>query len=134
MITYDKSLWGNRALFRVYGSAFPRSLPYAALASCIAVTLAALFQTTGWELFHNPYPIQLFFFVVGFIVVFRCECPVHACTCTMVIGATCAPAYICSCGPGANPHLEPTNQACKEAVLQIYGALFCIHYDMEKNE
>lgn len=71
MITYDKSWWGNKVLFRAYGSAFPRSLPYACVAALIAATLSALFDTTGWELFSNAYPVQMFFFVVGFMVIFR---------------------------------------------------------------
>ena len=72
MITYDKGWWGNRVLFRAYGSAFPRSLLYSCMAAALAAALSAVFRTTGWELFNNPYPLQLFFFVVGFMVIFRC--------------------------------------------------------------
>ena len=72
MITYDKDWWGNRVLFRVYGSAFPRAVPHACLSATIAATLSGLFHTTGWELFNNSYPVQMFFFIVGFMVIFRC--------------------------------------------------------------
>eukprot|EP00892_Ulva_mutabilis_P007760 jgi/Ulvmu1/5356/UM022_0150.1 len=71
MITYDKSWWGNRVLFRAYGSAFPRALPYAGVAAVIAAALSAVFDTTGWELFTNAYPVQMFFFFVGFMIIFR---------------------------------------------------------------
>lgn len=72
MITYDKGFGGNRVLFRVYGSAFPRAMPYACLSAAIAATVSALFDTTKWQLFRNSYPLQLFFFIVGFMVIFRC--------------------------------------------------------------
>lgn len=72
MITYDKGLWGNYVLFRMYGSAFPRAMPHACLSATIAAVLSALFHTTGWQLFSNSYPVQMFFFIVGFMVVFRC--------------------------------------------------------------
>eukprot|EP00892_Ulva_mutabilis_P004197 jgi/Ulvmu1/2149/UM129_0008.1 len=71
MITYDKGLWGNYVLFRMYGSAFPRAMPHACLSAGIAATLSGLFNTTGWDLFSNSYPVQMFFFIVGFMVVFR---------------------------------------------------------------
>lgn len=72
MITYDKGWWGNRVLFRAYGSAFPRAMPPAILAAAIAAVVSALFDTEDWELFRNAYPLQLFFFIVGFMVIFRC--------------------------------------------------------------
>lgn len=72
MITYDKGFGGNRVLFRVYGSAFPRAMPYACLSAAIAATVSALFDPTKWQLFRNSYPLQLFFFIVGFMVIFRC--------------------------------------------------------------
>lgn len=72
MITYDKAWWGNRVLFRAYGSAFPRAMPCACLSAVIAATVSALCDTTDWHLFKNSYPLQLFFFIVGFMVIFRC--------------------------------------------------------------
>ena len=71
MITYDKDWWGNRVLFRLYGSAFPRAMPHAIVSAVIAATLSTLFHTTGWRLFNNSYPVQMFFFIVGFMVIFR---------------------------------------------------------------
>lgn len=78
MLTYDKSWWGNRVLFRAYGSAFPRSLPYACLAAVFAAILSALLHATGWQLINHAYPVQVFFFVVGFMVIFRCVNPPRA--------------------------------------------------------
>lgn len=72
MITYKKGIWGHHVLFRMYGSAFPRAMPHACISAGIAATLSALFQTTGWKLFDNSYIIQMFFFIAGFMVVFRC--------------------------------------------------------------
>lgn len=74
MITYDKGWWGNRVLFRAYGSAFPRAMPGACLSAVIAVTVSSMWDTTSWDLFQSTYPLQLFTFIVGFMVIFRCAC------------------------------------------------------------
>lgn len=85
MITYKKGIWGHHVLFRMYGSAFPRAMPHACISAGIAATLSALFHTTGWKLFDNSYIIQMFFFIAGFMVVFRC-----------VIGCWAGRGIICS--------------------------------------
>ena len=100
MITYDKGWWGNRVLFRVYGSAFPRSLPYACLSAAIAATLSALFHTTGWGLLSNSYPVQMFFFVVGFMVIFRCVDRSPHRTRSALAVAICYNAYLQTCRTG----------------------------------
>eukprot|EP00892_Ulva_mutabilis_P004193 jgi/Ulvmu1/2145/UM129_0004.1 len=71
MIIYKKGIWGHHVLFRMYGSAFPRAMPHACISAGIAATLSALFNTTEWGLFDNSYIIQMFFFIAGFMVVFR---------------------------------------------------------------
>lgn len=71
MIVYDKALWGVKVLFRVYGSPFPRAIPFA-LASAFAALAIELFaadEAHSWWL--HPYPYQVFSFIVGFILVFR---------------------------------------------------------------
>jgi hypothetical protein len=71
MIRYDKHLWGIAALFRFYGSAFPRALPFS-LASALAAALLKHFVpekvSNEWQ---HPYPYSTFAFIVGFMVVFR---------------------------------------------------------------
>eukprot|EP00892_Ulva_mutabilis_P004192 jgi/Ulvmu1/2144/UM129_0003.1 len=72
MIRYSKKYWGLHVLFRMYGSAFPRALPFSLSSAAIAGLLAAFFPTsTTWELFKHPYPFQTFAFVAGFMIVFR---------------------------------------------------------------
>lgn len=58
----------------MYGSAFPRALPFSLASAALAGFLASFFPTsTTWDLFKHPYPFQTFAFVAGFMVVFRCE-------------------------------------------------------------
>lgn len=74
MIIYDKSFWGVALLLRLYGSAFPRSLP-AGLLSIVFTTLLIVFvkedQLRTWWV--HPFPYQVFSSIVGFILVFRCN-------------------------------------------------------------
>ena len=73
MIRYSKKYWGLHVLFRMYGSAFPRALPFSIASAALAGALAGFFPTsTSWDLFKHPYPFQTFAFVAGFMIVFRC--------------------------------------------------------------
>eukprot|EP00210_Caulerpa_lentillifera_P008077 g7712.t1 len=79
MIVYDKRHWGLPLLFRIYGSAFPRCLPFAILSGTITLVLeltvgkAANFEdeseARSW--WRHPYPFQTYAFIVGFMLVFR---------------------------------------------------------------
>ena len=72
MIVYDKSWWGDAVLARMYGSAFPRALPYSLGACALAAVLSFFFKTEMDAQFVAPYPFQTFAFIVGSLVVFRC--------------------------------------------------------------
>lgn len=88
MIRYSKKYWGLHVLFRWYGSAFPRALPFSLASAAIAGVLASFFPTsTTWDLFKHPYPFQTFAFIAGFMVVFRCAIPT---SCTQHIPGTTA--------------------------------------------
>lgn len=73
MIIYDKSFWGVILLGRVYGSAFPRTLPAAIFTALFTWVLSYFRQPTVSSWWAHPYPHQTIFFVVGFIIVFRCN-------------------------------------------------------------
>lgn len=73
MIIYDKSFWGFGVLTRMYGSAFPRALPFS-VCSCMLAGLLSYFWAKELDNeFIHPYPFQTFAFMAGFMVVFRCE-------------------------------------------------------------
>lgn len=80
MIIYDKSFWGFGVLVRMYGSAFPRALPFSLLSCIIAGVLSYFYATELDEEFVHPYPFQTFAFIAGFMVVFRYEFRVAAIT------------------------------------------------------
>ncbi len=71
MITYTKTGWVVGLLFRLYGSAIPRSIPVAA--ACAAGTLYLHFYWGPYlrDTWRHPFPFQIFGTIVGFIVVFR---------------------------------------------------------------
>eukprot|EP01023_Acetabularia_acetabulum_P024927 TRINITY_DN2394_c0_g1_i2.p1 TRINITY_DN2394_c0_g1~~TRINITY_DN2394_c0_g1_i2.p1 ORF type:complete len:530 (+),score=43.52 TRINITY_DN2394_c0_g1_i2:220-1809(+) len=77
MITYSKRLWGLQLLFRLYGSAFPRAVPFALLSMLITLLLKVFMDPTHASnqyintLWEHPYPFQTFAFIVGFVIVFR---------------------------------------------------------------
>eukprot|EP01025_Chloroclados_australasicus_P030869 TRINITY_DN3106_c0_g1_i1.p1 TRINITY_DN3106_c0_g1~~TRINITY_DN3106_c0_g1_i1.p1 ORF type:complete len:491 (-),score=51.58 TRINITY_DN3106_c0_g1_i1:2910-4268(-) len=86
MIIYNKKLWGVQLLTRLYGSAFPRALPFAVLSTVISLMLKLFLDPVDdsennhrfagddqyvLELWNHPYPYQAFAFIVGFIIVFR---------------------------------------------------------------
>lgn len=73
MIRYDKGWWGLKNFTRMYGSAFPRALPFSVTAAVLAGVLSYFFAETLDSAFLDPYPFQTFAFVAGFMVVFRCD-------------------------------------------------------------
>jgi hypothetical protein len=70
MIIYDKSLWGIGLLVRIYGSAFPRTLPSAFITILFSLLLI-YFEADVESWWKHPYPYGTFSFAVGFIIVFR---------------------------------------------------------------
>ena len=77
MITYSKTSWGLHLLLRIYGSAFPRSLIFSIISTSITVALYVTKERQLYDDWRHPYPYHIFAFIVGFIVVFRCE---HLCS------------------------------------------------------
>eukprot|EP00884_Botryococcus_braunii_P000099 jgi/Botrbrau1/1008/Bobra.114_1s0046.1 len=72
MITYSKILWGLHLLPRIYGSALPRTLPFAALSA----GLTAVFFIYQDRIFNpesstQPYAFQIFIYVTAFAIIFR---------------------------------------------------------------
>lgn len=75
MIVYAKSWLGDARgamIVRMYGSPFPRALPYSLGACGIAAVLSIFFKEEVDTQFVAPYPFQTFAFIVGSLVVFRC--------------------------------------------------------------
>lgn len=58
-------------LFKVYGSAFPRALPFSLLSALLAGLLRAYASEAVDSQLRHPYPYQAFAFIVGFMIVFR---------------------------------------------------------------
>jgi hypothetical protein len=71
MITYSKNHYGFGVLFRIYGSAAPRALPFAIVAVLEAAYLHIHQLDYIRKAWQNPFPYQVFGYIVGFIVVFR---------------------------------------------------------------
>ena len=71
MITYNKIGWGLPLLLRMYGSAFPRSFPAAAISAGVTVLFYLTIQDADERWWGPPYPYQIFAYIVGFIVIFR---------------------------------------------------------------
>jgi hypothetical protein len=72
MIRYSKAHWGFWTLTRWYGSAFPRALPFS-LATAIATALLEIYVDENLKKnWLHPYPFQVFAFIAGFMIVFRC--------------------------------------------------------------
>ena len=67
MITYNKTAWGLHLLLRLYGSAIPKTLIFAAAGAGIAAALYVRKQSGVYNDWRDPYPFQAF----AFIVVFR---------------------------------------------------------------
>jgi uncharacterized membrane protein YraQ (UPF0718 family) len=71
MIRYDKRFWGIFTLYRWYGSAFPRALPFSLASALLAGLLEAFVSEETLSQWKNPYPYSTFAFIVGFMIVFR---------------------------------------------------------------
>mmetsp|Transcript_25095 Transcript_25095/g.45441 ORF Transcript_25095/g.45441 Transcript_25095/m.45441 type:complete len:188 (+) Transcript_25095:107-670(+) len=71
MIVYSNGFWGLPILFRLYGSAFPRSLFFASSSSMATAILYYYGSTNVITTLKNPFAYQIFGSVVGFALVFR---------------------------------------------------------------
>lgn len=71
MIEYDKSWYGFGLLFKVYGSPFPRALPFAILATIGALNVNLLWGEALPLEWRHPFAYSTFSFVVGFMLIFR---------------------------------------------------------------
>jgi len=62
-------------LFQTHGSVYGRVLPYGVLAAGLCVMIKLLEEHTDLSIktFEHPYAYQVFTFVVGFVLVFRCQ-------------------------------------------------------------
>lgn len=72
MIRYSKDLWGLLTVTRLYGSAFPRALPFSLFSGVLAGLIQSFANKDFRELWLHPYPYQSFAFIAGFMIVFRC--------------------------------------------------------------
>jgi len=78
MIEYNQRSRGGLALiFQLAGSVYPRVAPFAFLSCAICLTLKAITYWSDFEhfnhIFKHPYVYQIYTFVLGFILVFRCN-------------------------------------------------------------
>lgn len=75
MIVYRKVWWGFPLLFRLYGSAFPRVLPFIAISAAFTVAFHTFGQHyNSWNVanwWRDAYPFVPFSTAVAFILVFR---------------------------------------------------------------
>lgn len=71
MIEYDKSWYGFGLLFKVYGSPFPRALPFAILATIGALNVNFLWGEALPLEWRHPFAYSTFSFIVGFMLIFR---------------------------------------------------------------
>jgi predicted membrane chloride channel (bestrophin family) len=73
MIHYSKRFWGLPLIFRVFGSPFPRTIPFAVVSVAISVVLQSVdsLKRDIVQAFGHPYPFQVYAFVIGFLVVLR---------------------------------------------------------------
>ena len=93
MLTYDKAFWGLLLIFRIEGSPFPRTLPFALLSLTITILLHTV-DTARQHLkagLDHHYPYQTFAFVLGFLVVLRTN---HAIQRFMEAGLLSKPAIV----------------------------------------
>jgi len=79
MIVYDgKACLGMGVLCRLYGSAFPRALPYALVSTLFAWWIAQnrdenLHTSSENKVFYHPYAHQVFAITASFLLVFRSQ-------------------------------------------------------------
>ena len=74
MITYSKSFLGLPLLLRWAGSPVPRALPFPVLCTLVTVYLHHndVSKDALAGILVHPYPYQVFCFVLGFSLMFRC--------------------------------------------------------------
>ena len=83
MIKYSKGWYGLTLLLQVYGSALPRSLPFAIFGGALAYGLSVFYGDYLRHNWRHPFPYQAIAFAVGFLVSFRVSLHLHhaqACT------------------------------------------------------
>eukprot|EP00892_Ulva_mutabilis_P012037 jgi/Ulvmu1/9205/UM005_0305.1 len=71
MILYEKHFYGVALLFQLFGSAVPRSLPFALFGGLVAYILRLFFGEYLETHWRHPAPYQAISFIVGFMVTFR---------------------------------------------------------------
>ena len=71
MIRYSKGWYGLTLLLQVYGSALPRSLPFAIFGAVQAYALSVYYGDYLRQNWRHPFPYQAISFAVGFLVSFR---------------------------------------------------------------
>ena len=78
---------------RLYGSAFPRALPFSLFAGLLAGIIQAFGSKEFRQLWLHPYPYQSFAFIAGFMIVFRCALlrdTTRGCVCLLVSPVKCS--------------------------------------------
>jgi len=77
MIDYDQRTCGGLHLIcKIEGSVYKRVIPYAVFSACEVLTLKALKHwdvVDASDVFDHPYVYQIYTFVLGFVLVFRCN-------------------------------------------------------------
>merc|ERR1712196_68281 len=77
MIEYDqRSCGGLQLIFKAKGSVYVAVLPYALFSAVEVYVLKSLAQWGGSDftnIFNHPYVYQVYTFVLGFVIVFRCN-------------------------------------------------------------
>lgn len=71
MIIYEKRFYGLALLCHLFGSAIPRSLPFAFFGGLGAYLLRAYYGEYLENHWRHPAPYQAIAFIVGFMVTFR---------------------------------------------------------------
>mmetsp|Transcript_81519 Transcript_81519/g.242978 ORF Transcript_81519/g.242978 Transcript_81519/m.242978 type:complete len:404 (-) Transcript_81519:39-1250(-) len=76
MLTYKKGCAGIFLVFRIAGTAWPHGVIPGLLSACVGLVLSLVEDTdrviSNKESFvDNPYPYQLFAYLVGFVLIFR---------------------------------------------------------------
>jgi predicted membrane chloride channel (bestrophin family) len=79
MIEYSKSWFGLGLLTTFRGSAFPRALPFALLATACSALVSQFESSWLPHLWRHPFAYSIFSSIVGFMLIFRCEALLHDC-------------------------------------------------------
>jgi len=73
MIVYRKTWWACSISTRLYGSAIPRSIVGSLVSLVVCFILHCNDEAVRQAEWRHPYPYQVFAFVVGFAVTYRCN-------------------------------------------------------------